>query len=245
MEERLGSIYCGINRINGDMYFGQTLQEKPEQRIREHKRARSDRYFHNAINYYGVDNFDFIWFHYKTIKLENLDAIEQYYIKKYNTEKPNGYNLTEGGQDKSYYHSKTTREKISESSIGKVIPPEVREKISKSLSGENHPYYGIPVPEERKQKIRESNLGQKRTEEAKQNMRNAQRKRFENHQYASDQLLPLFKSNTTLTQKFIRKELNLKISTLSNWIDCLLKRNLIIKIEYGVYTLKELDDDVL
>lgn len=101
MNNKRGSIYCGINRTNGMMYIGQTRDQRPNYRISKHKRAKSDSYFHRSIRESGIENFDFIWFHYKTVDLNNLNDLEQYYIQKYNTIDPNGYNRYPGG----YYES--------------------------------------------------------------------------------------------------------------------------------------------
>jgi plasmid stability protein len=51
-----------------------------------------------------------------------------------------------------------TKQKISESRKGKKLSEEHKQKLSHALSGENHPLYGKPCSEERKEKIRNSNL---------------------------------------------------------------------------------------
>jgi group I intron endonuclease len=55
--------------------------------------------------------------------------------------------------------------------FGKPVSPEVRAKISAGVSGPRNAHWGVPVPEDRKQRIRESNLkyphkGRKHTPEA-------------------------------------------------------------------------------
>ncbi|MEI6424930.1 MAG: NUMOD3 domain-containing DNA-binding protein, partial [Lentisphaerota bacterium] len=53
-------------------------------------------------------------------------------------------------------------------------------KCSAKLSGSNNPNFGKQKSEESKIKSRAANLGQKRSEETKQRMSEAQRKRFSN-----------------------------------------------------------------
>ena len=172
-ERRLnkGSIYCSLDRTNGMMYIGKTSKDRPESRITDHKRADLDSYFHRAIRDHGIENFDFIWFHYKSIHPDNLDDMERYYIKKYNTMAPNGYNLTSGGEGGIL--SAETKEKISRSHKGKAKSEDHKKKISETLSGINHPNYGRTLPEETKRKISESHKGRKFTEEHKRNLSEA------------------------------------------------------------------------
>jgi group I intron endonuclease len=61
---------------------------------------------------------------------------------------------------------------------GKPVPPEVRKKISESLSGEKHPLYGKPLPLATREKLRQSNLAYphkeyRHTEEAKKKISEA------------------------------------------------------------------------
>lgn len=101
-----GHIYLITNKINKKQYIGQTKQ-KLKYRWNQHIRTieRCDEFYmilHRAMYKYGVENFDFI-------ELENictnseeelrnqLNQKEVDYINKYNTLKPNGYNMTRGG----------------------------------------------------------------------------------------------------------------------------------------------------
>jgi group I intron endonuclease len=135
----------------------------------------------NAITKYGTDNFN------KTI-LENvpenqMDELEQEYIKKYNSLYPNGYNLLDGGNSNKHHHEKT-KKKISEKGKGRIawnkgisLTEEHKKNLSKSLMGKEGYWTGKshPQTEETKKKISETNkklgrippshLGKKRSAE--------------------------------------------------------------------------------
>lgn len=89
-------IYKVTNKINEKIYIGQTVQ-KLNERINAHKSsAKNDcQYsFHKAIRKYGFNNFEWeILEKYITDK-NHLDKLELYYIKRYNSLTPNGYNMT-------------------------------------------------------------------------------------------------------------------------------------------------------
>lgn len=107
-----------------------------------------------------------------------LCELEKYYIKKYNTIRPNGYNIADGGEGGYLVAGYTEeekeklREKISIKTKEAMERDEVREKflaavsnkneewrqnISKSLTGKK----GHPMSEENKEKLRQKNIGNK------------------------------------------------------------------------------------
>lgn len=95
-------IYKWTNKINNKSYIGQSINI--EQRRRQHISTsyypKSNTYntiFHQAIRKYGVDNFTFEII--CICNIEELDVLESFYIKKFNTLAPNGYNMTEGGEN--------------------------------------------------------------------------------------------------------------------------------------------------
>lgn len=94
-------IYAIKNTVNGKMYIGQSINI--DKRIKEHfwkafceKDCSFDCILHVAIRKYGRDAFE------QQVLEEcdesSLDMLERYYIKKYNTMSPNGYNIRPGGQ---------------------------------------------------------------------------------------------------------------------------------------------------
>lgn len=86
------------------------------------------------MNKYGISNF-YIEELEKVNEGQSLDEREIFYIKKYNSISPNGYNITKGGSkfrdDNPMYHEEI-RKKVSEQFKGEKNPakrPEVKEKI--------------------------------------------------------------------------------------------------------------------
>jgi group I intron endonuclease len=109
-------VYCVTNIITNKKYVGQTSYKK-EVRWRQHRYEKSGSSFlRNAIKKYGEENFTI-----ETIKecssQEELDKMEEFYIKEFNTLAPNGYNLTTGGVAPK--HSEITKEKMSRTRKGK------------------------------------------------------------------------------------------------------------------------------
>lgn len=97
------SIYKITNILNNKSYIGQAIN--PEERFKRHcmnfgSRGgithKDESIINNAILKYGKENFIF-----KILEsdIENYNEREKYWIKYYNTQKPNGYNITEGGED--------------------------------------------------------------------------------------------------------------------------------------------------
>lgn len=102
----MGIIYCYTNKTNGKKYIGQTLN--PEHRKQQHKsnafNEKSPEYnsiIHRAFRKYGYDNFQYSILSQDIDNLELLNTLQQYYIKKYNTIQPYGYNILQGGSNAS------------------------------------------------------------------------------------------------------------------------------------------------
>lgn len=89
-------IYKAQNKVNGKIYIGKT--NNLPKRIREHTRydVHNGLIFHKAIEKYGEENFDWEIID-STEDFQKANELESYYIKKYNSFKPNGYNMTFGG----------------------------------------------------------------------------------------------------------------------------------------------------
>jgi group I intron endonuclease len=164
-------IYMITNSINGKCYIGQTNDIK--RRIRRHKNdSRSyDTYLYKSIRKYGWNNFTHSII--ETCKNRNeLNQKEVYYIRKYDTFIPNGYNMTLGGDGhKGLSPSLDTREKISEANKKIKKTEEWCRKISETkkrkYKKENHPNYGKHLSEETRKKISESHKGKHLKEETK------------------------------------------------------------------------------
>lgn len=86
-------IYKITNKINGKCYVGRTMQQ-PSQRWKQHKLGMGDGKLmpiHLALSKYGSDNFDYEVIH--TCDENKVIYAEVFYINKYNSLAPYGYNL--------------------------------------------------------------------------------------------------------------------------------------------------------
>lgn len=96
-------IYKATNKINGKIYIGQTNNLK--RRFYEHiSDSRScHQPFDKALRKYGIDNFDI-----KIIDSSNqkdkINKLEIYYISKFNSKVPVGYNVANGGEGGSNWN---------------------------------------------------------------------------------------------------------------------------------------------
>jgi len=153
-------IYKATNSISKKVYIGQTIISLKE-RMGDHKRKsfihNSKTYFHYAIKKYGFDCF--LWEVIDSAKsLDELNKKEEYWIKYYDsTNKKNGYNIMNGGNNKEV--SKITRSKISLSQKNIKRSEEFKQKISLATKGSKNPFYGKKHSEETKKKISESRSG--------------------------------------------------------------------------------------
>ena len=94
-----GFIYKITNKLNNNVYIGQTIQ-KPIERFYQHCAKKCDKYIlnmviHKAIFKYGKDNFTFEVI--EEVPKQQLNEREEYWIKYYNSY-TDGYNSTKGGQ---------------------------------------------------------------------------------------------------------------------------------------------------
>ncbi len=149
-------IYKATNIINEKCYIGQTVKTL-NARISGHKNSaqkiRDCSYFHNAIKKYGIENFKWEIIDVCNDRKE-LNEKESFYIKKYNTIHPNGYNLTWGGE--SGIPSAETRKKLSLSRIGMKFTEEHKRNLSLAKKGKIPGNIDI---------LHEKNRGLKRTKE--------------------------------------------------------------------------------
>lgn len=153
-------IYKATNNENGKSYIGQTILSL-ESRIKEHiKRSRIPKYkFHKALNKFGSERFT--WNILKSCNsMDELTKNEQYFIDKYYSMHPNGYNVAPAGD--SVRHSKKTKEKLAQLIIGKSYierfgaerTKDILIRKSKSMIGKNT----YPRSEEVKKKISKTRI---------------------------------------------------------------------------------------
>ena len=194
-----GVIYCYHCISTGKKYIGQTDNER--RRKYEHfshcnKKSRDNK-FYRAIKKYGWNNF--IYGVIEEFLIDELDDMETYYIKEYNTFE-DGYNSVAGGKATRGYkhtektkqllreiktgtkHSLETRQKMSVDRVGipnksKGRPQSIesRKRTSERMKGENHPLYGKGHSEESKIKMSLS-FTEERKEKIRQVNKNRERK---------------------------------------------------------------------
>ena len=125
-------IYIIKNKINNKVYIGQTTRSL-EWRFLHHKGQINCKNqcsaLYSAFKKYGVENFWIESIEEGNFSHEELNKKEIYYIKKYNSVSPNGYNLQLGGDCSGV--SLETRKKISEKMKGRKI--EWRKEISNTM----------------------------------------------------------------------------------------------------------------
>lgn len=150
----MGIIYRIACSANGKFYIGSTVNQT--QRWARHRRQMRDGTHPNKNMLASWNKYGEAAFVFEV--LESVDdpaalfAAEQKYLDEH------------AGKDYcfnwSLYAGAPMRGKSGSETpnYGKKLPEEVREKISASLMGENHPNWGKHLPESIKIKIKESNL---------------------------------------------------------------------------------------
>ena len=167
------SVYVIWCQCTNKFYVGVTGQESVYKRIRQHQKGKQ--FVDKEIQKVGWDgNWDW-WTVEEGVPSNLITEREQYWVNFFGSHYPNGYNKTSGGI-KHFKHSEKTCKQMSESHLGKKLPPftdEHRANLSKAMSGENHPNYGkparnrgVPCPEEVKEKIRKKLTGRKRPDQS-------------------------------------------------------------------------------
>lgn len=124
----MGCIYQYVNKINGHMYIGFTMQQ-PERRFSDHLSASFNpnhkdynQIIHKAIRKYGINNFNINILEDNLKTMEECKKREKYWIEFYDTYKNREhYNQTPGGDVPGYntahlgeehYNAKLTKEQV-------------------------------------------------------------------------------------------------------------------------------------
>lgn len=158
---------------SGKVYIGQTINLKDRRRCFNNINKRySGTKFMKAIKKYGRENFKFsiisqIICDDKTELRNQLDELEKFYIKKYDSYN-NGYNMTEGGSgSKGCFQTEESRKLISEKAkgrknafLGRHHSEETRKLLSEKAKlrvKELNPFFGKHHSEESKKKISKAN----------------------------------------------------------------------------------------
>lgn len=91
-------IYKIQNQINGKIYIGQSVHI--ERRWQEHCRASAHSLIAKAIHKYGKENFTFEII--EECATDDLDRLEEQYIKQYDSLAPKGYNIVLTSEARTY-----------------------------------------------------------------------------------------------------------------------------------------------
>ena len=219
-KEIYGIIYIIRNKINNKLYIGQTAEERGfygrygfsgvgiERVYKYHLSNKKlnkthNKHLLNSIKKYGFDAFEVDEEFDIAYSKEELDKLEDLYIKVYNTvNKDYGYNNKYGGANGK--HIEETKQRLRDMNLGENNPmywkhwteekknarteaikgennpfygkrhtQESKNKMSESHSGKNHPLFGKSMPQETKRKIGEANKGKKRSQESRRNISEA------------------------------------------------------------------------
>ena len=143
------SIYKITNKTNGKIYIGFTSSFiKRKSKHLAKARRNVNRPLYNAINKYGVDQFEWDIIYQSKDRDHTLKEMEPHFIIEYQSNiKTYGYNMTKGG----------------EGSVGVKLSPETRQKMANAHKGHK-------VSEETRQKISKAKIGRKHTMETKLKM---------------------------------------------------------------------------
>jgi group I intron endonuclease len=139
------SIYKITNKINGKVYIGFTStiigrwKKHIFDTINKNKKTDSNKILHNAMRKYGIENFEYKVIYQSKDRDYTLNTMEKFFIVEYNSHcvDGKGYNATYGGQGTFGPKTKEHRKKLSLSNQyrGKILPKEIKEKISLKLKG--------------------------------------------------------------------------------------------------------------
>lgn len=156
-------IYRVTNKINSKSYIGQTTCTL-KKRIRGHLRRvkeKSNHPFYNALNRYGCENFSWEVLSKSAKTRERLNSLEIFYIKKFNTVAPNGYNISPGGYGNGGLTKgmkfgpcpEERKRRISKAKLGISLGPRSEEDKAKMRKPHG------PMSEDRKAKLRKIRIG--------------------------------------------------------------------------------------
>jgi len=200
-------IYLITNLINSKKYIGITKYSLEERFTQHIKRGFI---LTEAIKKYGKEKFS-IELIEEVESAERVYELEIFYIKKYNTKAPNGYNLTDGGDGIfGWQPSDEYRQECSERAkelhknkkvgmYGKNHNEETKRKMSEASKG-NKNCLGRILSEETKLKISASNKGKIVSESTK-------KKISENHYDISGEKNPMYgKKHSPETIEKIRQK---------------------------------------
>jgi len=165
---KICGIYKIVNKINGKVYIGQSVNIY--RRLTAHKnwKKRSTSAIGQAIIKYGIDNFEYIIL--EVCDKELLNQQEKHWILENNSLSPLGYNLATGGGSEFTY-SDESKERMRMAQTGKKQSQETINKRFTTIQ-KNGRYRQT---EEHKAKIAELTRNRVWSEESKEKMSKAKK----------------------------------------------------------------------
>lgn len=159
-------IYKYTNLINNKIYIGQTKQTLEERAQKDGKNYKGSKYFYNAIQKYGWENFKSEILK-DNLTLEQANCFEEYYINLFNSTNPDvGYNIRLGGNNTplneeskkiiSVKAKERYKDPTKNPNYGKHWSDDFKKRMKERFSGENGYWYGTHKTDEEKQYL--SNL---------------------------------------------------------------------------------------
>ena len=129
-------VYKITNTLNGKVYIGQTVDYR-KRKVGHfsylRRNAHRNIYLQNSFNKYGESSFRIEII--KECTIDELDELEIYYMRKYNSiDRTQGYNMVIGGNTNKSF-SDCIRQKMSQSQKGRIISEEHRKRIGKWHKG--------------------------------------------------------------------------------------------------------------
>lgn len=183
------TVYMHVSP-SGKRYIGLTSL-KSKRRWNNGNGYKPNKYFTNAINKYGWDNFQHIIIA-RNLTKEDACWLEIELIKVLNTtNREYGYNISLGGDTGVHLEGKNNPMYGKDWRKGKSEKEleEIRERqIKNTPRGENHPNYGKILSDETKKKLSEAHKGIFHSEETKKKMSES-RKGENNPMYGKGYLL--------------------------------------------------------
>lgn len=162
--EKIYSVYCHTNRINGKRYVGITSQRVHGRwKFGEGYKSNSD--FYADIQKNGWDAFDHIILAENVSRVE-AEKLEIHYIDLFDSRNPEkGYNRRPGGESHANVKAETGI-KIGNALRGRKVSKQSLEKRSKTMQGH-------PVSEETRRKIGLKHKGKIASPELHQKLKEA------------------------------------------------------------------------
>ena len=194
-------VYIHICLVTAKAYIGWAVN--PKRRWIEHCAAKDNKPFYNAIRKYGKECFD-SQIIFRTISIKEVQQKEIEFIKQFNTQVPNGYNIASGGGGgaSGCKHTEEWKQNKSKSFQGN--------KYAQGGKGSKGKHWKFS--EETKEKMRKShigkkpNLGHKHTKESKSKIRKSMRgKNLKNGEHTKEAQIKQLKIKIKKLEKEIEE----------------------------------------